>query len=384
MSDPVKNVEIEDVLSSIRKLVSENTRAFKADPAHTVPVEKLVLTPSLRVEDIEDGVAEAVPANLSDANPPEAEDSWTTEDTIDAVAAEAQSDGLELDELASTLPHEDPLQSSEAVVQSTDFEFTHAQEDGDVPKEDGDGPQEVEDSVLDAAPVASFNAADDEAAAIDVFDADEADLAPNPETEADDAFFLEAEPENSQIETVFEAEQPEDVLHLSADSPLELAQDDPEVKEASELFEQPVEAVTDDYDEDEQDDIQAPLSFGDNNFDPEDSLPKDDWEDVQEDATPPRFASIDNTIPFVGQSFADRAEAQAEEDDTDEEDSETDMVSEVSRFDESILDEETLRDLVSELVREELQGVLGERITRNVRKLVRREIHRALASLELE
>jgi len=51
---------------------------------------------------------------------------------------------------------------------------------------------------------------------------------------------------------------------------------------------------------------------------------------------------------------------------------------------ESILDEETLRDMVSEMVREELQGELGDRITRNVRKLVRREIQRALASREFE
>lgn len=48
------------------------------------------------------------------------------------------------------------------------------------------------------------------------------------------------------------------------------------------------------------------------------------------------------------------------------------------------LDEEVLRDMVSEIVRQELQGALGERITRNVRKLVRREIHRALATQELD
>ncbi|KIN73256.1 hypothetical protein [Sulfitobacter guttiformis] len=49
-----------------------------------------------------------------------------------------------------------------------------------------------------------------------------------------------------------------------------------------------------------------------------------------------------------------------------------------------LMDEEALRDLVSEIVRAELQGALGERITRNVRKLVRREIHRALTAQELE
>lgn len=44
-----------------------------------------------------------------------------------------------------------------------------------------------------------------------------------------------------------------------------------------------------------------------------------------------------------------------------------------------VLDEETLREMVADIVRQELQGTLGERITRNVRKLVRREIYRALA-----
>ncbi|MEM9975535.1 MAG: hypothetical protein AAF771_15260 [Pseudomonadota bacterium] len=42
------------------------------------------------------------------------------------------------------------------------------------------------------------------------------------------------------------------------------------------------------------------------------------------------------------------------------------------------IDEDMLRDLVAEIVRAELQGEMGVRITRNVRKLVRREIHRAL------
>ncbi|MBB3993051.1 hypothetical protein GGR95_000670 [Sulfitobacter undariae] len=52
--------------------------------------------------------------------------------------------------------------------------------------------------------------------------------------------------------------------------------------------------------------------------------------------------------------------------------------------DDQLLDEDALRELVSEIVREELQGALGERITRNVRKLVRREIHRALTAQEME
>lgn len=44
----------------------------------------------------------------------------------------------------------------------------------------------------------------------------------------------------------------------------------------------------------------------------------------------------------------------------------------------SDLDMAALRDLVAEIVRDELRGTLGERITRNLRALVRREIARAL------
>lgn len=48
MSDPVTNVEIEDVLSSIRRLVSEDTRPKVPSQAPERP-ERLVLTPSQRV-----------------------------------------------------------------------------------------------------------------------------------------------------------------------------------------------------------------------------------------------------------------------------------------------------------------------------------------------
>lgn len=53
MSDPVTNVEIEDVLSSIRRLVAEGGRG-KAEPSARVPQDasapdKFVLTPALRV-----------------------------------------------------------------------------------------------------------------------------------------------------------------------------------------------------------------------------------------------------------------------------------------------------------------------------------------------
>ncbi|MBK0328672.1 hypothetical protein I5535_15380 [Rhodobacteraceae bacterium F11138] len=45
-------------------------------------------------------------------------------------------------------------------------------------------------------------------------------------------------------------------------------------------------------------------------------------------------------------------------------------------------DQDALRDMVAEVVRQELRGELGERITRNVRKLVRRELDRVLSARE--
>lgn len=48
------------------------------------------------------------------------------------------------------------------------------------------------------------------------------------------------------------------------------------------------------------------------------------------------------------------------------------------------MDEQMLRELIAQVIREELQGKLGERITQNVRRMVRREIQRALALRDFE
>lgn len=51
MSDPMTNVEIEDVLSSIRRLVADGASdATPTPPAPPRPMPKLVLTPALRVD----------------------------------------------------------------------------------------------------------------------------------------------------------------------------------------------------------------------------------------------------------------------------------------------------------------------------------------------
>lgn len=62
MSEPVKSVAMEDVLSSIRRLVTEDHRGESRDGARpdTAPVGRLVLTPALRVAQ-DDGAEQGDP-----------------------------------------------------------------------------------------------------------------------------------------------------------------------------------------------------------------------------------------------------------------------------------------------------------------------------------
>lgn len=134
MSDPAKSVsEIEDVLSSIRRLVSENTASRPASPAAEMPkdeasavadlpeaptrerdAEKLVLTPSLRVTDPDDPWA-PVPVQSND----EAEDTslahsgeaatWARDDKLSDWGAVNDTDkDVATDATASAAPIPDP------------------------------------------------------------------------------------------------------------------------------------------------------------------------------------------------------------------------------------------------------------------------------------
>ncbi|MFY9240374.1 MAG: hypothetical protein WAO78_16155 [Roseovarius sp.] len=93
MSDPVTNVEIEDVLSSIRRLVSNEERPRKAqddapakDEEKAEPeADKLVLTPFFRVDDNED-------TQQKDTQPEDAELDDTQSDDTQSAVTEAEDD----------------------------------------------------------------------------------------------------------------------------------------------------------------------------------------------------------------------------------------------------------------------------------------------------
>ncbi|WP_104016976.1 hypothetical protein [Roseovarius nitratireducens] len=78
MSDPVANVDIEDVLSSIRRLVSNGPEKGGKASKQAREEERLVLTPSQRIDDSEPSEtgdrsdrATSALAGLTDAHPPE-------------------------------------------------------------------------------------------------------------------------------------------------------------------------------------------------------------------------------------------------------------------------------------------------------------------------
>lgn len=103
---------------------------------------------------------------------------------------------------------------------------------------------------------------------------------------------------------------------------------------------------------------------------------------------PPAAAAVE-AEENTGQKFGkeDTASAPVENADRSSDDRcASDAVKEADRIQAALntLDEPALRDMVGQLIRQELQGPLGARITRNVRKLVRREVHRALASRDFE
>ncbi len=98
MSDPVTNVEIEDVLSSIRRLVSDgaNTAADAGGNDHTTATDnRFVLTPSLRIAD------DPEPADLA-ADIDDPVDVSFDADPVDEIGdndnTAAQESGAELDE----------------------------------------------------------------------------------------------------------------------------------------------------------------------------------------------------------------------------------------------------------------------------------------------
>ncbi len=142
MSDPAKSVEIEDVLSSIRRLVSEEGRSEARSKGGATRPGKLVLTPALRVAD-PSGADLAAEEPDQDIDPvreaDEASAPWTDPDaTLYSAAQAAGEPVIEADEFVEEEDSPEPETLAEADVQEAD------------PELDGDEPLSARIEVLEA------------------------------------------------------------------------------------------------------------------------------------------------------------------------------------------------------------------------------------------
>lgn len=324
MSDAVKNTEIEDVLSSIRRLVSDNrtgdakdgatgavngveTSQQKFSPeADATPAESpmaLVLTPAQRVGE-------------EDAEPEEAE----------VVAADTPLNG---EETLRSARHADEFSFDADIVRAS--------------KEDRYDPE-------DPFAVSHLEAEDD----LDIEAFASATL-PDEELVSENAVDHLEESSVEDAEEAYETMSDADIEEASGE---DLSQD---VVEADQPFDfkQVLEARIHQFRDAETAEEAAAIDI---------EMAEREHHAEDSDAADAMMADLESRIQdeVVQSAELPGIEALAE------------TLEEAAEIDEAML-----REMVADIVRQELQGALGERITRNVRKLVRREIHRALAAHDL-
>jgi len=128
MSDPVTNVEIEDVLSSIRRLVSADDRPAKEAVEADEASDKLVLTPALRVDnDTSPESEDTAEERAQDA--PEAASDETDEATADVWEDISGAEG-------------DAPSQNETDETRTDEDTTKTEARDDTPDEAVDAPED--------------------------------------------------------------------------------------------------------------------------------------------------------------------------------------------------------------------------------------------------
>jgi hypothetical protein len=443
MSDPLSNAEIQDVLSSIRRLVSEDRRARETQAPETQASEavigKLILTEAHRVEIVEETLietVEAVPSEMSSAG-----DALTDE----VAAAMEIHDGIRpasvlADDLASL---ESTIAELEAAVAGIGAEF---EPDGSElgPAKNDTATRQLEDAFDDGFIVDIGGPVRVEPAADDVLDEPVSGSASAPTTAG--AKEAEATAEGSADKN---ARAPDEIaflrsasgarrpdwqvisggesvsaagsglmgrLHLRPAADTEPVTEAAKTEPAGTADENAVADHTEatglaDAMAEDAEVTQTELAGTNAGADDESGLdiPIDPdvevavaWEMMADAVSPVADATEAAESPEEPESALAGEEAPvgipadletpllaaaaglggAVTDLTEE--AEEDGVDLFASEDEAVIDMEMLRELIVQVLREELQGPLGERITRNVRKLVRQEIARALESNKFE
>ena len=370
MSDPVKSAQIEDVLSSIRRLVTEEDRKPpRAAPAPPrASANKLVLTPALRVdEDARMNTGETGEAPAPFQLRPEFEHAEHSDEIKfrhralrsfgksaagDAPVAGASGDRAKL----ADPPWADPNATlHEAAAQAgDDGAFDESADEAGLDSENIDGAVEEDrdDQSQDMRNEDIHSEDIGEAAPAEIETGDAADNTADVGMERADA---DADTEEAVTEKP--AASLSQKIH-ALEQAIAKTQDqwEPDGEAGDDYAGTPVKTIM-------WQDHDAPVEDHDTRVEDHDTRVED------QDA---RVEGQDTHAPQESEDTDTGAEAEATPEPAP------------LAADESLIDEETLRELVADIVRQELQGALGERITRNVRKLVRREIHRALTTQELE
>lgn len=374
MSNPVSQAEVEDVLASIRRLVSdhkrpaetdavaEDTRAVNAASEETPDAggvgDKLVLTPSLRVTPGTDELDQEVDGEASSAPV------WLAPEMMETRApaegfAEAQAPYVLRD---ATQPHKetdtaeaDPVSPHEA--SATEKTSPQATSQTTQPSDAMQEPPQVRflsDTRTEAEQDVALHS---QAAAAPGFE--DKDRGPEP-TEGADAVSTEPAVISASVD------------QTSSVSPASVFQDDSQIELGAKIA--ALEAViARRKDQWEPDGVETDPYSGT-------APPMIDW--MPDEITDlPHFASTrSGPEPLeAANTLAPGTEGVSKSAPSIPASALADPISATDAIDEDVLQE-----IVGRIVREELQGPLGERITRNVRMLVRREIHRALVSRDFD
>jgi len=355
MADPVKSDEIEDVLSSIRRLVTEH-QPPKADTDRAEPAaaDRLVLTPALRVTD--------------------PEDPWVTiaaqDDLTDDDVELPRTDGVDW---------ADEVWGDEGAREDPDFD---PQLQADIWEEsETTAPEAPASATAMPADESLFLPAEEPSETVGDTDAPEADAA-RATGGADTDQPIDAEADNGaplsfirSSSSVIDYEPEEGSLAAPDEAPpvatLELA----EARAAQMAVAGVLSEIGPDLAE------EGTQTAGDTLSAP-DAEPGSAADEVP---GAPDGPTGDAAEP-VGDAMADDPQIDTPEN-AERGSNVEDLGESPFRFpddDVSFVDEDALREIISDVVREELQGEMGKRITRNIRKLVRREIRIALASDELD
>ncbi|MEX3316974.1 hypothetical protein [Sulfitobacter sp. PS-8MA] len=371
MSEPVSNAEVEDVLSSIRRLVSEDKRPKQPSQ----PASDQAAAPQAAAPSTAPGAAAEATVASGDFTP-HVPPSSAAEVAAEGAKPQTPSFTRRGAEAAPRASKERPFFTSRKVMNPPQEEQAPAATDRlvltpalrvatsdgkDLPQPAGSAPREAEEEISASPAISPYD--------YDMLHDDPADL------HAEDA---EATPATAAQTPAFD---------MADDAGFDPAQftpvvsDQPQAKLSDKIaaLETAIGQISEEWE---------PDSPGDNDYSGTEP-PAMAWEDDEEpEAEAP--AAAGPTAPAEPQpqrsptpEIEEQVRRFADSGPRAPEPAEADAAAGIG-IEDQFLDEEALRDLVTEIVRAELQGALGERITRNVRKLVRREIHRALTAQDLE